>query len=131
LTTPTAVARIILLHVLRSWHQVDKVEELAALLRASRCGFALDHAHQANLGHASAHHVERLHQAAKPVALHLESSTHGFRLGAGAQINRHHWLGRRFGLACTDASVAFSAGFGAGFAGSCLVAWRGSVRRSL
>jgi hypothetical protein len=131
LTTTTAVARIGLLHVLRPWRQIDEVEKLAALLRACRGGIALDHAHQANLGHASTHDVERLHQPAKPIALHLESGTHGFRLGTCAQIDRHHGLGRRFWLACTDAGV----GFGAGFAGRCLVAWReairGAIRRSL
>jgi hypothetical protein len=131
LTTTTAVARISLLHVLRPWHQVDQVEELAALLRASRGGFALDHAHQANLGHASTYDVERLHQPAKPIALHLECGTHGFRLGTCAQIDRHHGLGRRFLLACADAGVGFGAGFGTGFAGSCLVAWRSGIRGSL
>jgi hypothetical protein len=129
LAATTAVARIGLLRALRPRRQIDEVEKLAALLRACRGGIALDHTHQANLGHASTHDVERLHQPAKPIALHLESGTHGFRLGTCAQIDRHHGLGGRFWLAC--AGVGFGAGFGTGVAGSCLVARRGGIRRCL
>jgi hypothetical protein len=128
LTATTAVARIecILLHALRPRHQIDEVEELAALLRARWCGVALDHAHQTNLGHAPAHHVERLHQPAEPIALHLECGAHGFRLWAAAQVNRHRWLRRlRFGLARTCAC------FGAGFARRSFGARGGVIRRSL
>jgi hypothetical protein len=124
LTTTTAVARIRGI-LLRPRHQIDNVEKLTPLLRASRCGFALDHAYQANLGHAPAHHIERLHQSAEPVAFQLESGAHGFRLGPRTQINRRRWLGWRFWRACADA------GFGAGFGGRGLVAWRGGIRRSL
>jgi hypothetical protein len=71
LAAVTAVARVrrIALHALRPWHQIDKIKELAALLRARRCGFALNHAHQANLGNASPDDVKCLHQPGEPVAL--------------------------------------------------------------
>jgi hypothetical protein len=90
LAAVTAVARVrrIALHALRPWHQIDKIKELAALLRARRCGFALNHAHQANLGNASPDDVKCLHQPGEPVALNLERSAHGFRLGASSQIKR-------------------------------------------
>jgi hypothetical protein len=78
----------------------------------------LDDAHQANLGHAPAHDIERLHQAAEPVALNLERGAHGFRLRSAAQVNRRGGLGLRFRTTVT----------GATFAGRCLSA-RGSPIR--
>jgi hypothetical protein len=74
----------IALHALRPWRQVDEVEELTALLRPCWRGFALDHAHQANLGNTPTHDVERFHQPAEPVALHLKRDAHSFRLGSAA-----------------------------------------------
>jgi hypothetical protein len=96
LAAVTAVARVrrITLHALRPWRQIDEIKELAALLRARRCGFALNHAHQTNLGNASPDDVKCLHQSGEPVALNLERSAHGFRLGASAQIKRG-WSGLR------------------------------------
>jgi hypothetical protein len=90
LATTTAVARVrrIALHTLRPWHQIDNIKEFAALLRARRCSFALNHAHQANLGNASPDDVKCLHQSGEPIALNLQRSAHGFRLGTGSQIKR-------------------------------------------
>jgi len=100
-TAPIAVTRIVRipLRALRPRGQIDQVEELAALLRAGRCSFGLDHAHQANLVRTPANDIQCFHESAKPVALELESGSHGFRLGTTTQVDR---LGRR------GRSVAFS-----------------------
>lgn len=98
-----AVERVAL--ALRPRHQVDHVEELAALLRTLRSVLALEHAHQADLPNPPAGHVQGLHQARKAVALHLQSSTDS--LGFGALAQRWFWrgLGRRSVGRCLASSL--------------------------
>jgi hypothetical protein len=87
LAATASVERIALL-ALRARHQIDRVEKLAALLRSLGCIFALQHANQANLCHAFADDIQRLHQTGKPVALNLKLGTNGLRLGTGPENHR-------------------------------------------
>jgi hypothetical protein len=79
----TAVERFAL--ALRPRHQVDGIEKLATLLRALRSVFALQHPHKSHLPSPSPDHVQRLHQARKTVAFHLQSRADRLGLGPCAQ----------------------------------------------
>jgi hypothetical protein len=79
-------------------HQVDGVEELAALLGALGSVLALQDAHETNLVGPASDDVESFHQTRKPITFHLQRSTNRFGFGTFAKRRLWSWsLGRSLG----------------------------------